>query len=182
MKRLFLISASLVIASSAFAQSQGCTTAPVSVTGSQVTLTSDGGTVMNKQMYIYYERRHHRHQQPDMVAGINDQYPSTPILLNNRKIANTAPTVYNVSLSTPESNVTICRDSALNITANINVEKVSSYTGNYPGSTGDDKEYTKVRKHTYKVAARKMRKIERNEEKLARKTGTTVEVKSDRKA
>ena len=86
-----------------------------------------------------------------------------------------------MSLSTPESNVNVCPDSSLALNANINVEKASSYTGNYPGS-GDHKVYKRVSKHTYKLAMRKKRQIERKERQIARKSHTGVDVKSNNRA
>lgn len=183
MKRLILISASLVIASSAFAQSkQRCVTAPVSVNGDKVTLTSSGSkSTTKKQVYVYYDRKHHKkHDQAYPVAAISDKYPSDPLLMTSDKTVKALPETYNVSLSTPQPNVSVCPDTALNVTANINLEKVSSYTGNYPDYT-DDKVYKKVSKRDYKVAARKMRKIHRKEEKVARKSGvSSVTVRSDK--
>jgi len=179
MKRLILISASLLLASSAFAQSQ-CVTGQVNVMASQATITSSGNkNVTNGKEYVYYCRRHHKkHEKEYTVAGIKDRWPSRPLLLDAEKTVTAAPESYNVTLSTP-GNVSVCPDSAANVNATINVEKVSSFTGNYPVTT-DNASYKKVSKHHYKVAARKMRKVERNEQKVARKTGTTVEAHSTR--
>ena len=178
MKRLFLISASVLLASSAIAQSS-CVAGQVNLTANQVTITSSGDKrVTNEQQYIYYCRRHHKkHDHEYSVAGIKDKWPSRPLLLNADKKVVALPETYNVTLNTP-GNVAICPDSAANVDATINVEKVASYTGNYPGGTTDNANYKKVSKHHYKVAARKMRKIKRNEEKVARKTGNTVEAHS----
>ena len=181
MKRFFLISATFLVGSSAFAQSTAkCVTAPVTVSGNQVTITSSGNkTVANTQMYVYYSRRHHKmHDQAFPIAAISDKYPSNPLLLSSGVLVNTVPESYSLSLSTPQSNVAVCPDSAMNVEATINLEKVSSYTGNYPGTSSDNKTYKRVTKHEYKVAARKMRKIRRNEAKVARRTGTTVEARS----
>ena len=179
MKRLILISASIFFASASFAQSR-CITAPVNITGNQVTLTSSGNkSITSDQTYIYYSRRHPRRRHKDyIIAGINDKYPSAPILLSANKKVMAMPETYNVTLNTPQSTVSVCPDSTVNVAANINVEKVSAYTGNYPGSTGDNKTYKKVSKHDYKMVARKMRKIRRNEERVARKSGMAVEAAS----
>ena len=178
MKRLILISASVLIASTSFAQSK-CVTAPVTLTGSQVTLTSGGSKyTTNDQVYIYYCRKHHkRHEQPYAVAGINEKYPSWPLLVNSNKDVTALPETYNVTLTTPSNTVSVCPDSTLELTANINVEKTSSYTGNYPNSNSDSKVYKKVSKREFKMAARKMRKIKRQEAKIARRTGMKVEVR-----
>ena len=177
MKRLFLISAAALLASSGFAQVQ-CVSGQVNLTANQVTITSSGDkSVTNEKQYIYYTRRHHKkHDREYAVAGITDKWPSCPLLLNANTKVVALPETYNVTLNTP-GNVSVCPDSAANVAATINVEKVSSYTGNYPGTT-DNARYTKVSKHHYKVAARKMRKIKRNEERVARKTGHTVEAHS----
>jgi len=181
MKRLFLISASALLVSSAFAQSQQCVTGQVNVTGNQVTITSSGAkSVTKEEQYIYYCRKHHKkHDQEYAVAGIKDKWPSHPLLMNEKKDVSAVPESYSVSLSTP-GNVSICPDSAANVNATINVEKISSYTGNYPGAVTDNASYKRVSKHHYKVAARKMRKIKRNEERVARKTGNRVEARSDK--
>ncbi|MDR3680361.1 MAG: hypothetical protein P4L41_10385 [Flavipsychrobacter sp.] len=181
MKRLIVISATFLATSSAFAQSR-CVTAPINMTGSQVTLTSSGSkSVTKEQVYVYYSRRHHRrHDQEYPVSGISDRYPSMPILLRSEKDVKALPEAYNVTITTPQSNVAVCPDSTLNLAANINVEKVSSYTGNYPGTNSDNKVYNKVSKREYKMIARKMRKIKRNEDKIARRSGLTVEARSNR--
>ena len=131
-----MISASAMLVSSAFAQ-QKCVTAPVNVTGNQVTITTSGDKAVTKEkVYIYYAKRHHHgHMQAYPVAGITDKYPSAPIKLSEEKDANPVSETYEVSLTTPQSNVSVCPDSTLDVTANIKVERVSAYTGNYPGST-----------------------------------------------
>ena len=177
MKRLFLISASVLLASSVFAQGTSVS-GQVNLSANQVTITSSGNkSVTNEKQYIYYTRRHHKkHDREFAVAGIKDKWPSAPLLLNADKKVVALPEAYNVSLNAP-GNATICPDSVANVQATLNVERVSSYTGNYPGVT-DNATYTKVCKHKYKMAARKMRKIKRNEEKVARKTGHAVEAHS----
>ncbi len=182
MKRLFLIPVALLFASSAFAQSR-CITTPVSVTGNRVTLTSSGAkSVTNNETYVYYERnchrrRHHSQTIPTATASM-DAYSSKPLLLNSVKNVRAIPESYNVSLSTPQSNVAVCHDSTLNLTADINMERVASYTGNYPDSH-TDKEYKKVSKRDYKMARRKMAKIERKEARVARKSHSDVDVRSN---
>ena len=180
MKRLILISATVLIASSAFAQTK-CVTAPVTIKGNQLTLTSSGdkSTTTNK-VYVYYSRKHpKRHQHAYAITAIGDKYPSDPIMLRSDKEVSAIPESYNVSLGTPTGNMSVCPDSALTIDATINVEKVGTFTGNYPHSS-DNNVYMKVTKREYKMAARKMRKIKRNEARIARRTGTAVEARSGR--
>src|ERR1700761_4579933 len=102
MKRLFLISASLTIASASFAQS-GCVTAPVNISGSQLTLTSSGDkSVTNNEVLIYYSRKHpKRHWQENTIASISDKYHSVPVMLSTEKSVSATPETYNVTLSTP---------------------------------------------------------------------------------
>jgi hypothetical protein len=181
MKRLFLVPAVVLIASSAFAQSS-CVTTPVNITGNRVTLTSSGAkSVSDNQTYIYYERNcHRRHHHNDAVpmAATLDEYSSKPLLLTDDKTVRAVPESYNVSLSTPESNVAVCPDSTLNLNADINVERVASYTGNYPDNT-TDRTYKKVSKRDYMMARRKMYKIERKEARVMRKAHTDVDVRSN---
>ncbi len=178
MKRIFLISASALLVSSAFAQAP-CVSGQVNLTANQVTITSSGDkSVNNEKQYIYYSRRHHKkHEHEYAVAGISDKWPSRPLLLNASTKVVALPETYSVNLSAPGS-VTVCPDSTANVAATIAVEKVSSFTGNYPAGATDNSSYKKVSKHHYKVAVRKMRKIKRNEERVARKTGHAVEAHS----
>lgn len=160
-----------------------CLNVPVNVTPdmSQITLPASGSEVATTdKVYVYYVRRHHKER--DMaypVSGINEKYPSQPILINSDKVADVVPETYTVSLNSPNSTVTACPDATLNVTANVNVEKTSTYTGNYPKD--DHKVYKKVSKRHYKMIARKMRKAERKAEKIARRTGVPVDVKLAKK-
>lgn len=180
MKPLFLISASVLLASSAFAQSR-CVNAPVSVKGNQVTVTSSGASsVTNKQAFVYYERkRHHKHEKANSVAGITHKWPSKPVMLNTERDVKAVPESYNVSLATPQGTAAVCPDTTNEVAANLSVEKMATYTGNYPDYR-DDRMYKQVSKRDYKMAARKKRKIEKKEMKIARRSGTSVTVKSDR--
>lgn len=161
-----------------------CVNVPVNLKPdmNQVTLPSSGTKVTTKdKVFVYYERKHHRkHDQAYPVAGLNAKYPSSPIMVSSEKDEQIMPETYTVSLTSPESSVTACADSTLNLTANINVEKTSSYTGNYPND--NQKEYKKVSKHHYRQIARRMRRIHRKEEKIARKTGVPVDVRTTAKA
>ena len=178
MKRFFLITAAFLTSSAAFAQSK-CVTAPVSVSGNQVTLTSSGNkAVTTNEQYIYFAHRHHKKHHECTVAAITDKYPACPLRMNAGKQVAAVPETYNLTLTLPQDNIAVCPDSAMNVVANINLEKVSSYTGNYPSAVSDNITYTKVSRHHYKMANRKMCKIKRNEAKVAKMTGTTVEAKS----
>ena len=155
-----------------------CITAPVKLTtDQQITLpASDQKITTDNKTYVYYERKHHkRHDAAYPIADISDKYPSRPIMISDEKDADVMPVTYNVTLSTPENTVSVCPNNTLNINANVNVERVASYTGNYPTS-GDHKQYKKIKKRAYKMVARKMRRIKRKEEKIARRTKTTVDV------
>ncbi len=179
MKRLVLISACIVAASGAFAQAQ-CVKTEVSLTGNQMTLTTSGAkTTTSRETYVYYEKKRHRkHDKLYAVPGSTaNRYPSKPLMLNNSMDVSPVPEQYNVSVSAPQGPVTACPDSALDVAATLSVERVASYTGNYPG-TKDEPVYRKVSKRQYKMAARKKRKIERKEAKIARRAHVNVEVKS----
>ena|GEM_PF-3407757 len=155
-----------------------CISTPVTLTpgSNEITLNTAGQKVKSTDdVFVYYHRRKHKkHQEMNVIPGVADDNPSAPLLLRADNSVDVVPETYRVSLSTPENTVTVCPDSTLNITANVNVEKTSEYTGNYPGK--DKKEYKLVSKHVYKKSARKMRKVERKETKVARMTG--VEVKN----
>ena len=91
------------------------------------------------------------------------------------------PQTYSVSLNSQQNNtVTACAGTTLDITANVNLERVSSYTGNYPNQ--DNKTYKKVHKRTYKMIVRRMRRIHRKEDKIARRTGVPVDVSTNKAA
>ncbi|MDR3680362.1 MAG: hypothetical protein P4L41_10390 [Flavipsychrobacter sp.] len=159
-----------------------CLTVPVTVTADmqQITLNSSGTKVTtNDEVFVYYSRRHHRrHEQAFPVADISDKYPSTPLMVSDTKDVNVMPETYNVTLSTPNNTVSACPETTLNVAANVNVEKTSAYTGNYPNS--DHKTYKKVSKHEYKMIARRMRRIHRKEDRIAHKTGMAVDVRTDK--
>ncbi len=156
-----------------------CISVPVQVTPDQkqVNLQSSGSeTTTENKVFVYYSRRHHRRGQPAYpVAGLDVKYPSKPIKVDADKEMDVVPETYTVTLSSPETSVTACPDSTLNLTASINVEKTSTYTGNYPND--DHKVYKKVSKRHYMMIARKMRKAERKANKIARRTGVPVDAK-----
>ena len=161
------------------AKRTACVNVPVTITPDmkQVNLPNSGALVADKnETFVYYSRRHHkRHEVASTLTGMPDKYPSRLVKIDAEKDTKVMPQTYTVSLNNQQNNmVTACADSTLNLTAAINLEKVSSYTGNYPDQ--DDKNYKKVSKHTYKVVARRMRRVERKEDKIARKTGVPVDV------
>jgi hypothetical protein len=143
----------------------------------QIRLNSSGRKVTNtEEAYVYYSRRKGKKgERAYSVAGINAQYPSSPVMLNAKKKTEVQPETYTISITSPQQPVFACADSTLNLTASLNVEKTSSYTGYYPDRS--NKTYKEVSKRDYKVIARKMRKVQKKEMKVARKTGTPVEVR-----
>lgn len=156
-----------------------CINVPVQVTPdeSQIKLQSSGSEVTtNDKVYVYYARKHHKKgETANTVPGINDEYPSKPIMVDATKNEDVIPETYSVTLSNSQNTVSACADSTLNLTANINVEKTSTYTGNYPKD--DHKVYKKVSKRQYKMITRKMRKADRKANKIAKRTGVPVDVK-----
>ena len=160
------------------AATTACINVPVNIAPdmTQISLPESGNTVATTdKVYVYYTRKHHRrHDKPNDIPGIADKYTSRPILLSTTKDADVRPETYTVTLSSSGNPVSACADSTLNLTANINVEKTSSYTGNYPDN--NHKEYKKVSKREYKMIARRMRRIQRKEDKIARRTGLPVDV------
>jgi len=157
---------------------QACITTPVALTGDQkeVTVGNSGQTeTFTNSNYIYYERRRHKREVAHAIPGIASAYPSKPLLISSTKDVEVIPDSFRVTANTPQSTVTACPDVTTDIAANINVEKISSYTGYYPGNT-NNKTYKMVSKRDYKIAARKMRKAERKDRKIARRTGVKVNV------
>lgn len=180
MKRLILMTACVAVASSTFAQeAENCVKTSVNLTGNQLTLqTSGASTTTTQQNYVFYERK--RLRKRDMsynLPGVVAEHPSKPLMLNDKKDVSPVPEKYNVSVAVPEANHAACEDSAMNVTAMLSVERVASYTGNYPAEK-NNAHYKQVKKRHYKMAARKLRKIERKQDKIARKTNVQVEVKS----
>ena len=162
------------------AHSTACVTAPVNLTGdmSQTTLTDSGQKITTTDnIYVYYHRRRHkRHEAANANSDIPDAYPSAPLLLRSTNDIEVMPVAYNISVSAPDSMVSVCPDSTLNLTANINIEKTSSYAGYYPNS--NKKEYKEVSKRKYKRIARNLRREERKERKIARLSGVKANVYS----
>ncbi len=178
MKQLILVSACVVATSFAFAQSE-CVTTAVNLTGNQMTLTTSGAKSTTwRENYVYYERKHQRKRDKSVVIpGVAAKFPSKPILLNTRQDVTAVPEKYNVAVAVPEENMTACPDSQMNVAATLSVERVASYTGNYPANKTEPV-YHEVSKRHYKIALRQKRKIERKQEKIARRAKVNVQVKS----
>ncbi len=167
------------------AKRTACVNIPVSITPDmkQVSLPNSGVLVADKnETFVYYSRKHpKRHETASTLTGMPDKYPSRLVKIDAEKNMNVMPQTYTVSLNPQQNNmVTACADSTLNLTASVNVEKVSSYTGSYPDQ--DNKNYKKVSKHTFNMVAKRMRRVERKENKIARKTGVPVDVSTAGKA
>ncbi len=168
------------------AKRTACVNLPVNITPDlkQVNLPGSGAVVAEKnETFVYYSRKHHKKREvASNIPGISGKYISGLVKIDAEKDVNVMPQTYTVSLNNQQNKmVTACADSgALNLTAGINVEKSSSYTGNYPNQ--DNKNYKKVSKHTYKMVSRRMRRIERKENKIARKTGVAVDVSTNKQA
>ena len=166
-------------------KSTACVNVPVNISPDmkQVNLPNSGTVVTDKtETYVYYSRKHHRRSEKAYpVTGISDKYPSYLIKIDAEKNMNVMPQTYSVSLNSQQNNtVTACAGTTLDITANVNLERVSSYTGNYPNQ--DNKTYKKVHKRTYKMIVRRMRRIHRKEDKIARRTGVPVDVSTNKAA
>lgn len=170
MKRLILITASFAAISGVYAQQPGCVKTAVNLTGNQTTLTTSGAkSTTTHESFVYYEKKRPKK---------NESNRAEPLLLNDTRDVTAVPEKYAVSVTTPERNMTACNDSLMNVNATLTVERVASYTGNYP-SVKRDATYSKVSKRDYKVSMRKKRKIEKKEEKIARRADVSVEVKSE---
>ena len=152
-----------------------CINVPVNLTNGskEVTLENSATKTTKEDVYVYYHKKHRKHPLAPEFAGLSDPTASTPVLLNTKKNVEGVPQTYRVSLSTPDNNVQVCEDKPLDLTANINVERTSEYTGYYP--TTAKRQYKEVSKHVYRKTARKMRKSERKEAKVARMTHLEVE-------
>ena len=154
-----------------------CVNVPVEVKPdmTEITLPASGSKVSSiNKTFVYYTRKHHKKgDKAYPVAGINDKYPSDPLLVNEKELKSIRPETYSVSIGNSRNVVTACVNQTLDPTANINVEKTSTYTGNYPlnGPT-----YLKVSRHHYMMIARKMRNSKRKADKIAKRTSQHVEV------
>jgi hypothetical protein len=155
-------------------QRTACLDVPVSLTADTKEVTLEGAppSATTEKVYVYYDRRHRKHNLAPEFADLNDPRASTPILVNTDKNVQPVPQSYKVSVNTPEDNVRVCPDVPLNVQANINVEKESEYTGYYPAAAKNT--YKLVSRRVYRITARKMRKAERKEARVARLTKMPV--------
>ena len=154
-----------------------CITAPVNLTSDMQEITLNGSgqkTTTTNNVYIYTHTKRHRKMDNTTIAEITIAHHTKPLLLRSEKDVEIVPETYKVSLSTPDNTVNVCPDSVLNITASINVEKTSEFTGNYPDKS--KKVYKEESKRVYRKTARKMRKAERKENQVARLTNVDVNV------
>ena len=154
-----------------------CINDPVNITtSSPTTITANGQQrqITNKVFVYYHIRKHHKHMVDYSNAELTDRNASRPLLLSTTMKEELVPQTYNVTVSAQDGNVTVCPDSTINVAANINVEKVSTFAGYYPDKTND--QYKLVSRHIYMKTERKIRKAERKEEKIARLTKSKVKV------
>jgi len=178
MKKLILVSACVAATYGAFAQAE-CVRTAATISGNQMTLTTSGAkSTTTRPAYVYYERKLRKRDERYAVPGVAaDRYASEPLLLNATQEVVAVPEKYNVSVAQPLQNATACADSAMVVDATLKVERVVSFTGNYPASRNEPT-YREVSKRQYKMAARKKRKIERKQEKIARRAEVKVDVRS----
>ncbi len=155
------------------AKGTACINAPVNVISkpAEITATGQKNEVTDKVFVYYHMRRHHKHPKY-ANAAIADVNPSKPLLLNTMIKTDVVPETYKVTVNDPDQNITVCPDSAAVVNADINVEKISGYTG----YAKPEDQYKMIKRHAYMRADRKMRKAERKEEKVARITKTDVTV------
>jgi len=178
MKQLMLISVCIAASLWTSAQEQ-CVKSVVNLKGDQVTLTTSGEkNATLQQNFVYYERKRQRkNDESYSIPKATASNPSKPLLLSTKRDVTAVPEKYRVSVSTPQKNMTACPDSESNLATTLKVERLATFTGNYPGTKVDPR-YEEISKRHYKMAARKIRKIERKEEKIARRTEVNVGVKS----
>jgi len=155
-------------------QRTACIDVPVSLSADTKEVTLEGAppSTTTEKVYVYYDRRHRRRNLAPEFADLNDPKASNPVLVSTTKDIQSVPQSYKLTVNTPENNVQVCPDVPLTVQANINVEKESEYTGYYPAAAKNT--YKLVSRRVYRKTARKMRKAERKEERVARMTGMPV--------
>jgi len=155
-----------------------CLNVPVTLTGDtkEVTLQSSAPISTTESVYIYYHKKHHRHEVANANPDIPDAYPSAPLMVSSKDVMRSEPETYKVSVTTPQDQLKVCQNQAAEVEANLGVEKISQYTGYYPGTA--KKNYKEVSKRVYRRTARKMRKVHRKEERVARLTHANVNSES----
>ncbi len=158
-----------------------CLNVPVEIRPdmSEISLPASGSkiTTENKTFVYYNRKRHKKDDQAYPVAGLNAQYPSDPLPVNQKTDIQIKPETYTVSLNRTRSEVTACVNKTVLLTGDVNVEKTSTYTGNFP--KGDNATYLEVSKRDYKMIDRKKRHAERKANRIAKKTGQPVVVKKE---
>lgn len=156
-----------------------CISVPVEVTPDmkEVSLPASGAKVTtDNKTYVYYDRKRGKKDDREYpVTGLNEKYPSEPLLITDQKDITIQPETYTVSVDPARQDVTACTNKTLDLTANVNVEKTGTYTGNYPESSHST--YKKVSKRDYKMIARKKAHAERKANKIAKRTAMDVGVK-----
>ena len=139
----------------------------------ELTLDCAEPKITTRNTYVYYHKNKHRdHALAPAYSDLDDPRASTPVLLNTTKKVEAVPQTYKITVSTPDNNVKVYDDRPLDVAADINVEKISEYTGYYPSYA--KKQYKEVSKRVYRKSERKMRKAIHKEEKVARLTGIGV--------
>jgi len=151
-----------------------CINVPVNINTDmkEVTLNSNAQKITTTdETYVYYHKRRHKKDAVNTNNAIADEHPSTPLLLSAKSDVQTVPETYKLTVNPATNTVNVCPDSALNLTASINVEKTAEYAGYYPKSKA---EYKKISKRHYMKSEKKLRKVHRKEAKIARMTGVKV--------
>jgi len=160
-------------------QKTACISVPVEVTPDmkEVSLPASGAKVTtDNKTYVYYDRKRGKKDDREYpVSGLNEKYPSEPLLITDQKDVTIQPETYTVSVDPARQDVTACTNNTLGLTANVNVEKTGTYTGNYPESSHST--YKKVSKRDYKMIARKKSHAERKANKIAKRAAMDVGVK-----
>jgi hypothetical protein len=162
------------------AERTACLTVPLTINSQpqEVTVNNTTTTTSNKIFVYYHEKRrkHRRNETWNANGQIPDSHPSRPLLLSTVDKANVTPETYKISVTSPDDHLKVCQDQQAQVSATINVEKSSEYTGNYMSASNNNNEYRRVSKRMYRRAERKMRRIERKERRIDRLTHVQVNV------
>ena len=151
-----------------------CLNVPVTLTADTKEVTLEGAppSTTTDKVYVYYHRNHRKRSLAPEFADVPDPTASNPVLLSTTKDMKAVPQSYKVTVNTTQDRIKVCPDLMVSIPANINVEKESEYTGYYPAAAKST--YKLVSRKVYRKTARKMRKAERKEARVARLTGVPV--------
>ena len=155
-----------------------CVSTSVNVTShpKEITVGTTPDAMVSDKTYVYYHvGKYRRHDSSYASPAIKDPTPSRPLLLSVTKRVEANPETYKVTVSTTpaDSNMNVCLGQPVDVPTDIDVEKISSFTGNYPDAAQQG--YKEVSKREYMRAERKMRKVEKKETKVSNITGVTVE-------